>query len=188
MVDLIARPPLAAKTGGGPLGMSEITGEILFNLRGLPKDEKFTAAAAEFLGGALPVRPNTTTAAAGRTIFWLGPDEWLVRAPETAHAETAAALEKTRRAAKDGNAAVAEVSDYYTVIRISGGGARAALAAGCPLDLHPQQFTVGQCAQSRFGRAAILLFLRGGAPVFDIQVRRSFADYLWEYLRAAGGE
>ena len=187
MAELKSRSPLAAKTGGGALALEEITGQALFNLRGSPADEKFTAAAESALGGALPVAPNTTAQAEGRTVFWLGPDEWQVRVSESARAKTWTALKKVRAAAANG-AAVVDISDYYTVIRIAGGGARDALAAGCPLDLHPKKFAAGQCAQSRFGRAAVLLFQCGDAPVFDIQVRWSFADYLWEYLRAAGGK
>ena len=165
--------------------MAEIADETLFNLRGSLADEKFTAAALANLGAALPAEPNTTVSASGRTVFWLGPDEWQVRADSSARAKTAAAVEKTRAAAE--HAAAADVSDYYTVVRISGAGARAALSAGCPLDLDPRRFSAGMCARSRFGRAAVLLFQRDGTPVFDIQVRRSFAGYLWEYLRAVGG-
>lgn len=182
-----SRSPLAAKTGGGALHMQEITGQALFNLRGAPDNAQFTAAAETALGIALPVAPNTSAQAGGRTILWLGPNEWQIRAADSLRAKTWKALQEVRTAAEE-NAALVDISDYYTVIRIEGGGAREALAAGCPLDLHPSQFAVGQCAQSRYGRAAVLIFQCGDAPVFDIQVRWSFADYVWEYLRAACGQ
>ncbi len=183
MAEIKTRSPLAAKTGGGALAMQEITGQALINLRGRADCEPFAAAVRDALGAPLPVAPNTTAAAGGRRIFWLGPDEWLVRAPETMRGEIFTALQKTRAAA-EGHAAVVDVSDYYTIIRIAGARARDALAAGCPLDLHPQQFAVGQCAQSRFARAAILLWHSSDAPEFELQVRWSFAEYLWEYLEA----
>ncbi|EEP84790.1 sarcosine oxidase gamma subunit [Burkholderia mallei GB8 horse 4] len=54
--------------------------------------------------------------------------------------------------------------------------ARDVLARGCPLDLHPRVFGVGQCAQSHYFKASITL-VPTGDDSYDIVVRRSFADY-----------
>src|SRR5690348_11578039 len=50
------------------------------NLRVLPESSA-AAAVAGVLGEALPTRPNTWTAARGRILVWLGPDEWLIVGP-----------------------------------------------------------------------------------------------------------
>ena len=81
-----------------------------------------------------------------------------------------------------------DVSDYYVVMRLSGPEARVVLAKGSPFDVHPRSFDVGACAQTRFANASILLRLVGEAPTFDIQVRWSFAPYLWDYLVDASRE
>ena len=62
------------------------------------------------------------------------------------------------------------------------------LAKGCPVDLHPSVFDVGQCAQSHLAKAPILLRQVDREPTFEIIVRRSFADYFWTWLEDAAAE
>jgi len=149
------------------------------NLRGDPGDSRFVSAAADALGVALPLEVNTSAPGGRVTVFHLGPDEWL------AHCEldgAAALLQQLRRRLAPLHHAATEVTDYYTVLELHGPDAAAALARGCPLDLHERVFKAGQCAQSRFGNAGILLYKPGPPPLFQIQVRWSFAEYLWDYL------
>ena len=65
---------------------------------------------------------------------------------------------------------------------------RELLAKGCPLDLHPRAFDVGQCAQSHLAKAPILIRQLDREPSFEIVVRRSFADYFWLWLEDAAAE
>ena len=180
----VLRSPLAAKTPGGALQMREVIGQTLTIVRGAADDEQFAAAFESALGCAPPSSFRRAAADGGRIIFRLGPDEWLVRDSEKSR-ETACA--DLQRALKKISAAAVNVSDYYTAIQIAGDGARDALAAGCPLDLHPRAFAAGEYAQSRFAVAAILLYQRDETPTFEVQTRWSFANYVWEYLCAAGG-
>ncbi len=176
--------------------MREIAGQTLVLARGVWEDEQFKTALQKAAGCAPPSSFNTAETAAdgGRIVFRLGPDEWLVRDAKTPPEKICAKFWREFRRDKKSeepqsestHAAVVNVSDYYTVIEIAGDGARDALAAGCPLDLHPRAFAPGAHAQSRFAAAAVLLYLRDDAPTFEAQVRRSFAEYVWDYLRAAG--
>ena len=177
MDKVIYRSPLATKTPDDKL--REITDLALVNLRG--RGDAFMKAAEEELGAALPIAPNTTISVGKRIIFWLGPDEWLVR-----DTESAAATKIVDWAAATSAAAAVLVSDYYTVIGIGGARAKPALATACPLDL--DILGVGQCAQSHFGQAAIMIYCCDNTPNFELLVRWSFADYVWEYLRAASKE
>ena len=131
------------------------------------------------LGIALPLRPNTVSTGDAYTAFWLGPDEWLIHCAEDAQAGTVASL---RDALRQKHAAVTDVSDYYMVIRMSGDRAREVLSKGTPFDVHPAVFRAGACAQTCYGHASILLHCVDDAPIFDIQVRWSFAEYLWAYF------
>lgn len=185
-----ARAPLE---GGTRLRELAWRGKV--NLRGDPGDAEFTRAAAEALGVALPTAPNTVAAdaRAAVTVFWLGPDEWLIHCPL---ADTGALRRRLRERLAALHHAATEVTDYYTVLELRGQDARAVLARGCPLDLHARAFPPGGCAQTRFGNASVLLYQPAGqlddgdanadeaadSATFWIQTRWSFTDYVWDYL------
>jgi len=174
------RAPLTAKSGHST-ALCELPWRGKINLRGAPQDAKFFDAAQSALGLELPRTANTTAEHKGLLAFWLGPDEWLL------HCELARTEKIMRQlAAKLARAhhAATEVTDYYTLLEIAGEGAAAALARGCPLDLHLRAFPPGHCAQSRFGTASVLLH-RIDEARFCVQVRWSFAEYVWDYLARA---
>ena len=145
----------------------------LVNVRGDVRDAAFMSAAQGVLGASLPVKPNTIAQGSECDILWLGPDEWLVRSVEP----RVPVLEGKLGAAFAGLfAAAVDVGSGYTVLEISGTHARDVLARGCPLDLHPSVLARGQCAQSHYFKASIVL-VPLGSDTFEIVVRRSFADY-----------
>ncbi|KXU82079.1 sarcosine oxidase subunit gamma [Paraburkholderia monticola] len=149
----------------------------LVNVRGDTRDAAFMRAVEEAIGCKPPQTPNTVARGNGYDMLWLGPDEWLVRS-EAAHdaTRTAPLQAKLGPAFAGVFASAVDVGSGYTVLEISGTRVRDVLARGCPLDLHPGLFGVGQCAQSHYFKASIAL-LPTGADSFDIVVRRSFADY-----------
>lgn len=145
------------------------------NVRGQGIGKKLKSA----IGVVLPEVPNSTADGNGLTALWLGPDEWLIVGPPGAEQALAEALVGAA-------AAVTDVSEGRTVIRLSGPVAREVLAMGCPLDLHERVCSAGQCAQSHLARTTILLHQVADGPVYDIYVERSQADYLWAWLERAG--
>ncbi len=154
------------------------------NLRGNPADKSFLKAVKKVLGLALPQEPNTVEQGDELTIFWLGPNEWLIVAlPD----QQEALLQSLREALAEIFSAVTDVSGGQTVITLSGPHVRDVLAKGCTLDLHPRVFTSGRCAQTLISKAGALIRQRDDA-FFEIIVRRSFADYLWRWLEDAAGE
>lgn len=155
------------------------------NLRGDPADPAFLAATKGVLGFELPLDANTVESGQGTTVFWLGPNEWLIVTPGEREASTARDLRK----ALDGLfSAVTEVSGGQTIIALRGKRVRDLLAKGCSLDLHPREFGPGQCAQSHLAKAPILLHQIDAVPTFELIARRSFADYLWLWLEDASEE
>jgi sarcosine oxidase subunit gamma len=153
------------------------------NLRCDPGDAELVGSLERALGCGLPRTPNTfALAPAAHKVLWLGPDEWLVLTQEGSEGALAQAL---RQAAGDGFATVVELGSGQTVIEISGARAREVIAKGCPLDLHPRAFGPGRCAQSRLARTLVTIAQLDDAPTFALIVRRSFADYLWQWLRDA---
>lgn len=168
---------LAAPNGGVDLSERPFVGKV--NLRGDAGDPAFRSAAEGGLGLELPVEANTWCSNGDDAVFWLGPNEWLIHCADGAQVSM---IEQLGRALVDIHSAVTDVSDYYMVLRLTGEKARELLSKGTPLDLHPTIFQSGMCAQTRFGHASILIGCMDDAPVFDIQVRWSFAEYLWQFL------
>ncbi len=155
------------------------------NLRGNPDDPAFTDACARVLGTALPVTPNTLAEGRSLLVAWLGPNEWLVMCEPDTQEGIAEAL---RTALGDVHSAVTDVTGGQTAIAVHGPHAAEVLAKGTPLDLHPRVFGAGRCAQTVVAKSAAFIRVIEPGEAFEVVVRRSFADYLWQWLRDAAGE
>ncbi|MGB1111123.1 MAG: sarcosine oxidase subunit gamma [Gammaproteobacteria bacterium] len=174
------RTPLADKSpiqGDTSLRELPLNGKI--NLRGEPDNQVFLNLVSESLGVDLPLEANTVSQQAEVSALWLGPNEWLVYLPLDA---VDAAMVKLKAPFEDMRAAATDVSDYYTLLELSGPDARAVIATGSPFDTRPQSFTPGQCAQTLIGHASIIINAIDKQPTYQIQVRWSFAEYLFDYL------
>jgi len=134
------------------------------------------------LGCALPTTPNTVSTSDGLRFLWLAPKRWLVVSDESTHGE----LEK-RVATGFKDAAITDVSNGRTVIRLQGPDVRIVLSKGCPIDLHPSVFSPGNCAQSRIGALNVLLDVIED-NIIDVYVARGFGRVLWEWLTEASAE
>ncbi|MEQ8666494.1 MAG: sarcosine oxidase subunit gamma family protein [Rhodospirillales bacterium] len=185
---------LISPVGGISLTEVPLVGKI--NIRGDSDDPVFAKGVAEAVGVRLPTAPNTVSERPGtglpdaeatehragpghNVIYWLGPDEWLVHTPPNGEG----ALVGTLRDKLSGvHAAVTDVSDYYVVIDLAGRHARDVLMRGTPFDVHADVFKPGQCAQTVFVKASILLHCMTDAPSYRLQVRWTYAQYLWNYL------
>jgi sarcosine oxidase, subunit gamma len=127
----------------------------------------------------------------GRTAARLGPDEWLLLAPE---ADAEIAVNELSLALKDKHHSLVDISHRNVALTISGTAAADVLNSGCPLDLHADQFPPGMATRTLLGKCEILLFRLdpGGAkadePTYRIECWRSFADYLGAFLSESARE
>lgn len=149
------------------------------NLRGEPTTP-FRDGVATALGVDLPVTPCTLGRAGERTIYWLGPNEWLATAP--AGAEDA--LEADLRAVLAGGFAVTDVSGAWRSFNLSGGAAAEVLRKSSPCDFHPRAFAPGRCVQTAFAKATALI-ARHADGSFEVLARTSYGAYLARWLEAA---
>ena len=174
----------AARADG--VTLAEQPARVRFSLRLDPKDADALTAVGALLGGSLPRTPNTAAATVnGKTLLWLGPDEWLVTGP----AAEGAALEDTLRARLESrHNALTDVIAMYATLALSGPRAREVLMKGCRLDLHPRAFKPGTCVQTALARANVILHQTDGTPTYEITVRNSFAHYLGTWLLDAMAE
>ena len=158
------------------LSVSETGFTSKVNLRGDFASPAAVSVLNTLLGMECDLTPNTFVNNGASTLFWLGPDERLLYTDSNPQS----VIDAWR--VNPGTSAV-DVSDYSTVLRLSGSKVRDVVASGAPFDVHPAEFGVGQCAQTRFGNASILLSNHADTPVFQLQVRWSFAEYVFEYIK-----
>ncbi|WP_448950189.1 sarcosine oxidase subunit gamma [Labrys neptuniae] len=172
-------------------GITPITARSRLTIEAAPRGARLVlrgwdsaaTAAGEAFGLALPDTINTATTDGARTAFKLGPDEWLLLAPENGEAEAYAAIE----AAIAGPHSLVDVSHRNVGILVSGSLAADVLNAGVMLDLDLKAFPVGTATRTLYAKAEIVLW-RKGASDFHIEVWRSFAGYLHGQLEQAARE
>ena len=143
------------------------------------------AAAGRAFGVALPEMACRANSAGPRSALWLGPDEYLLLAPEGDAERVAAEI----GIAMSGIAhSLVDISDRQVGIALAGPAARDILCQGCPLDLDPAEFTVGACTRTIFAKAEVVLWRRS-AEEYHLEVGRSFSGYVrgWMQESIRGG-
>jgi sarcosine oxidase subunit gamma len=135
---------------------------------------------AAHFGLVLPESPRRIVAGA-LAAAGTGPGTWLL----TSETGSSALIPALRSAVGD-TASVADQSDAYAMLRLSGPRLRETLATLMPLDLHPRAFRVGDVAATLAAQIGALLWrLEDGAqgePTFELAVPRSLASSLWHAL------
>ena len=150
----------------------------LVTVRGSVRDGQFSETLLLNVGCKPQATPNKASRGPKSDVLWLGPDEWLV----VGHEASDGKLSRELQHAFSGKfVAVVDVSSGYTVLELNGRAVREVLSRGCPLDLDANTFRVGDCAQSHYFKASIILH-RMGEDSFELVIRRSFADYFCRML------
>lgn len=136
------------------------------------------AVAGGAFGVELPRAACRFAKAGNRTVYWLGPDEWMLHATGEDPASIASQLEASLSQVAHSIVDVSHRSDAFS---ISGAHCEFVLNHGCPLDLSIEAFPVGMCTRTILESASVLLS-RPAPELFHIEVWRSFAPYVWELL------
>jgi sarcosine oxidase, subunit gamma len=135
----------------------------------------------EAFGVALPQEPCRANTNGERAALWLGPDEWLIVAPD---GDLTALYQGMPDAPEIQPASVVDVSDRNAAAVVSGPKASEVINAFNPLDLGVKSFPVGMCTRTVFAKAEIVLW-RTGPETFRIEVWRSFLPYVLGSLAEA---
>lgn len=165
MPDLLTRtePVPSSPLVGAGVTVSLAPPMVRYSLRAREVEALETA-----LGVALPRSIGATEG----QIICLGPDEWLLRA------EAGASI-----AVDAGSAiAVTDISERAVCFTVSGPRAAALLMTGCPLDL--ERFPIGRATRTIFETVEIVV-IREADERFQIEIWRSFANWLWTALAMA---
>jgi len=156
------------------------------NLRGDGNDGGFCAVVAEVLGVELPLEPGLCHHNDSINIYWLGPNEWCV----IALGGDAGAIEAALREKLSGHISIVDISGGQTVINLRGSGVETVLKKATVYDFlsmpaaKPGQRSVGH---STFAKASAVISNRCDGS-YDLVIRRSFADYIAQWLLDAGAE
>lgn len=112
----------------------------------------------------------------------LGPDEWLLLAPEQTSEEIIA---RFANMAESNLHSLVDVSHRTIGIEISGPLAQLTLNAGCPLDL--ENMEVDRCTRTVMDKAQIIL-MKLEEQRYRLEIMRSFAPFVWSFLKKVGRE
>lgn len=182
MSELLRETPLGHREAPSNLaiGLREITGRGMIDLRGDAKDRKFMIAIKAVLDFDLPKAPRTSATWGDMKALWLSIDQWLILCPLE---KTAELLSKLRQRLAGVHSLAVDVSDMRAIMRLEGDAAREVLLKGTSLDLLSNDYAPGTCRRMRYAEIAALLDVVEG-NVFDVYVFRSYADYAWDYVCA----
>ena len=170
------------KSGAGiTLREKKLRGHL--TLRGDAHDPAFAKGVQDVLGMDLPVA--LTLVANGETsLQWMGPDEWLLIVPE---GEEFATEQRLREALAGQHIQIVNVSGGQTLVELSGEKVRELLMKSTPYDVHPSNFPEGKAVGTHFAKSQLII-RHTAEDVWELVVRRSFADYIWLWLQDASAE
>jgi sarcosine oxidase, subunit gamma len=189
LTEIARRPPLGETA-------AELTAGIapgVLDIRLLPPRARFTLRVApallppggEVAGFALDMAINRCRTAAQRMALRLGPDEWLLWAPEP---EAAGVATGVAGALAGRHYSLVEIGQSRAAFAVSGTEAALVLNSGCPLDLSPAAFPAGAATRTLVGKCEVILARADDGATFEVECGRSFAPYLRDFLRAAARE
>jgi sarcosine oxidase subunit gamma len=144
-------------------------------------EDRGTLAAA--LGAGLPARVgDRAEGAGGRAALCLGPDEWLLTAPE---AGLGALLDALAAVYAEAPHAAIDISDRELTVAVEGPRARELLSIGCPRDL--ARLEPGRAVRTLFDGVQVVLW-RDGPEAFRLDAWRSFMPHVRALLETGRRE
>lgn len=183
---LYGRATIADPDGKSRLEERKFLGKLI--LRG--DYDQVRGGVRKVLGLDLPKTSPNTASGDNADILWLSPDEWMIVTEPDGEGAIAASLGEALAGVHH---QIADVSDYYTTICLSGAAAREILMKLTMLDVHRRCFKAGEVRGTMLMHSQATLYQRidddtEAGPGFDILVRWSMADYLWCLIAECGRE
>ena len=114
-------------------------------------------------------------------INWIGPDEFLLLVPERTEFEAETRLRQVMQE----HYAIVNVTGGQTVLEISGERVESILKKSTSYDIHLKYFPIGKVVTTVFAKSQLVL-RRTAYDEFQLIIRRSFSDYLWNWIVDAG--
>ena len=127
--------------------------------------------------------PSTleSTSNANYLMYWIAFDEFLLVTPE----KTEADIETKLRKAMEGHFAIVDVTGGQTKLQLSGERAEMIIKKSTSYDIHISNLPIGKAVTTNFAKSQAII-CRTSDDSFDLIIRRSFSDYIWEWMVDAG--
>ena len=167
------------------LTVTEASHGCYLNLRGDANNADFAAGIQTVLGLSLPTVSGTYHSDGSTMACWLGPDEWMLVSDQTA--ET---LQTALRDALTGHISIVDVTGGQTQLNLRGSSVPLVLKKSGGYDFEAwsvDDAPTRRCVQTNFAKATALVSSNADGS-FDLTIRRSFADYIAQWLLDAGKE
>lgn len=179
------RSPLTADGTRSPdvvlegVKFSELPPCARFKLRVREEDVARMPTAAGF---RLDIPINSFARRGERISARLGPNEWLLTAPEQDGENAAREVEQALSPVFH---VLVDIGHRHVALQLEGPEAANVLNAGCALDLHAKHFPTGMATRTLLGKAEIILLRESDGPSFRVECWRSFARYVHAFLLEA---
>jgi sarcosine oxidase subunit gamma len=187
MTDQMISSPLISKedfqANGVNLTSTEFVGKL--NFRCNSDNTIILNKIKDITGINLPLKAGEVFGNNEYRIQWLGPNEWIIQCADN---EKNSLMNNIRSQLSSEHFSLTDISDYYLTIRLSGSNSNEILSKGTPLDLKSYICNKDMCAQTYIAKATVLIDRLSNEPMYDISVRWSYAEYLWEWLVDASYE
>ena len=168
------------------LAADSATGNAAVSITSLPPAARFSlrlrsesaTPLRDVAGFPLEMPINRCVISGARCCARLGPDEWLLLAPE--NGTLAQALE-TQLAGRCFS--LVDISHRNVSMSVAGTHAREVINGGCPLDLGDDAFPPASATRTLLGKAEIIFLRPDLARSYRVECGRSFAPYVHALLR-----
>ena len=165
--------------------MKEKSPVAKINLRGNLENKNFTSKVGKILGMILPKEACGTSTKEKITSLWLGPNEWLLDSNSEIPKDTNTyELEQVLfdNISNTNLGSVTNVTDHFTIFKLSGSNIFEVLSKGSPFDFSSENFGDNKVVQTIVNHVDVIIHRKSANDV-DLYVRRSFAGYLWDWLK-----
>ena len=177
--------PVTESQSYNNFSMKEKSPVAKINLRGNLENKNFTSKVGKILGMILPKEACGTSTKEKITSLWLGPNEWLLVSNSEIPKDTNTyELEQVLfdNISKTNLGSVTNVTDHFTIFKLSGSNIFEVLSKGCPFDFDSRDFGDNKVVQTILNHVDVTIHRKSENDV-DLYVRRSFAGYLWNLLK-----
>ena len=177
--------PVSESQSYNNFSMKEKTPVAKINLRGSFENKEFASKIGKILGMILPKETSGTSSKEKITSLWLGPNEWLLVSNDQIPKETNTyelEQELFDNISRANLGAITNVTDHFTIFKLSGSNIFEVLSKGCPFDFSSGNFGDNKVVQTILNHVDVTIHQKSENDA-DLYVRRSFAGYLWDWLK-----